>query len=1207
MYLIKFLRLFLVLMVGVFFLVGSGGGGGSSAEPETSIMLKGVVLNNSMNGATVKILSLDNSELKKVTTDSNGSYSLEFNSSKIAKGFIVETTGGTINGKNFDGTLRAFYSKDDELKKANVTLLTTLVVKMLTDKNSMDDFSIDKRNGVVNKLTDVGMVKKSDWFKLNPSFVNAEHLSDLVKEIGVDAWLTGISDDLNDLQLERVYMKGFPKANGGVVSVEIGDNHKITTFEGATNVKKLKIIPYKESNSSNYSYKLDNALDGMTLSSDGEFKYEVPVGVDIGEKAVEITVTNKDTLTSRKISLTIVTLDSEVVVSGIVGADGGRLTNNWEDTILTIPVGAVDGDSEFKVLRSLNSDGSAIYRTVSSLLLKKVLNLKTPAHINTHRKSGEDENLEKLNFNHTQKREGKDGWRKWKTWYADYVQLQTPDIAIDPINRLKTIRNGEPQAVGVDVHLHKEAAKLHSLCGSEVEFDSTCKDKTPVLFVHGFATGLSTPFSKTGSGFGGGSGTWGQLPELISQEGYAVFEFTWKTNARFKDVADNLADAIRKIQNKSGKKVHIIAHSFGGLLSRTYIQNLAPNEPYANNVQSLLTLSTPHSGIFDEPGTYHGVEFQKGQDSISFEGCMQSSCHQAGEATIKIWRYLTLDLSEYLGINKHKGELPALLAKDVIRNGFPVNTRVLMGLTIDRGLNGSLVGTSASLMRTRMDGGYMNIGVLSRNVEDYSISPEDYSNSPRDSYEQGDQLISYAGQRFIPSLANTVTSDLPVYQSGSIEISEKILGAPHGALPNGKVLVEYAFQDDGTRMDFEGYRHSNNNLGQGAGGVTLKGDVGIAYVQNSKNLPDTDKPHEALTEIKSWLSSQSSDEAQGKKITLKFHVVDAESGDSLSDAGINVAINGVNMEYKKTGSDGRVSIELPFKKNSKYSVAVVINGYHTEEFDLGYRTGESIETSSIEYPRIELQSDVFGRGSLSGTVIDSVTGYIIDDVKVSIERNGIVREVQTDVSGEYNFNDLVRGVYTLTIVKNGYYDSTFKFTVKPDINNIGSMNMRKKLSNEKMSIRLTWGLNPRDLDSHLLKYDSSYNELYHLYFGDKNDLTSGDNLDLDDITSYGPETTTIQAVDSSSSYAFWVYQYAGSGSISSTSNAKVEVNYGGHSTIPIQSAPTSGTGRWWKVFDIINGEVIPCQTGCIRGDSLGKPQRKPTINSIPSISLPPKE
>ena len=153
--------------------------------------------------------------------------------------------------------------------------------------------------------------------------------------------------------------------------------------------------------------------------------------------------------------------------------------------------------------------------------------------------------------------------------------------------------------------------------------------------------------------------------------------------------------------------------------------------------------------------------------------------------------------------------------------------------------------------------------------------------------------------------------------------------------------------------------------------------------------------------------------------------------------------------------------------------------------------------------------------------------------------------------------------------------------MQPNQTNNGAGSMRKILTNEKMSIRLSWDENPRDLDSHLVKYNSSGNQIYHIYYSHKRDSNSGDNLDRDDTDSYGPETITIEEVDSSSRYIFSVYHYSGTGSISSTSNAKVEINYGGHPAIPIQNSPTSGTGSWWKVFEIVNGEVIPCRTDCL--------------------------
>lgn len=57
----------------------------------------------------------------------------------------------------------------------------------------------------------------------------------------------------------------------------------------------------------------------------------------------------------------------------------------------------------------------------------------------------------------------------------------------------------------------------------------------------------------------------------------------------------------------------------------------------------------------------------------------------------------------------------------------------------------------------------------------------------------------------------------------------------------------------------------------------------------------------------------------------------------------------------------------------------------------------------------------------------------------------------------------------------------------------------------------------------LVKYNANGSQQYHIYFGDQTDSTTGDNLDLDDTTSYGPETTTIQSVEASARYVFAVY------------------------------------------------------------------------------------
>jgi uncharacterized protein YfaP (DUF2135 family) len=73
---------------------------------------------------------------------------------------------------------------------------------------------------------------------------------------------------------------------------------------------------------------------------------------------------------------------------------------------------------------------------------------------------------------------------------------------------------------------------------------------------------------------------------------------------------------------------------------------------------------------------------------------------------------------------------------------------------------------------------------------------------------------------------------------------------------------------------------------------------------------------------------------------------------------------------------------------------------------------------------------------------------------------------------------------------------------------------------------LYWGELPSDLDSHLVGPDVS-GEKFHIYYSNmsyySNDVKMAD-LDLDDVSSYGPETTTIYS-PTDGMYAFYVHNY----------------------------------------------------------------------------------
>ena len=118
----------------------------------------------------------------------------------------------------------------------------------------------------------------------------------------------------------------------------------------------------------------------------------------------------------------------------------------------------------------------------------------------------------------------------------------------------------------------------------------------------------------------------------------------------------------------------------------------------------------------------------------------------------------------------------------------------------------------------------------------------------------------------------------------------------------------------------------------------------------------------------------------------------------------------------------------------------------------------------------------------------------------------------------------------------------------------------------KMRIQLTWGQNPSDLDSHL--WDIFGN---HIYYAAKTAI-SGAWLDLDDVTSYGPENIRIEYFNQPDgntydTYLYAVYLYYGS---DSTETVTVKVFLEGN-TVPTKVYTKAGfanANRWWQVFSI---------------------------------------
>jgi len=302
----------------------------------------------------------------------------------------------------------------------------------------------------------------------------------------------------------------------------------------------------------------------------------------------------------------------------------------------------------------------------------------------------------------------------------------------------------------------------------------------PVLFVHGF--GLAT-FTAT---LGGGSGTWANFPSLVQSSGplggkrFIPFEFRWTTDSRFIDVAPDLAQAINYIYSLTGKPVHIVAHSFGGLLVRTLLQghgfnmSTSATATVSSRVASLVTLGTPHSGIRPaqsvlpaDSSTIPPTPSQNlpaGQDALSFDFCDQLSCHLMGEEIfVSPEGDYAKAMKRLYKLGSQPGQHASVLANSL--SALP-NIKVVVGIGLTSHRNGPL------------------------------------------GWDNGDYLISYEGQRLQPPAINQTQTPLLLKDAtigGATRVWEVILGTRRDVLPGE--LLSAAELAQTTRKS--GYFHSS--------------------------------------------------------------------------------------------------------------------------------------------------------------------------------------------------------------------------------------------------------------------------------------------------------------------------------------------------------------------------------------------------------------
>jgi pimeloyl-ACP methyl ester carboxylesterase len=105
--------------------------------------------------------------------------------------------------------------------------------------------------------------------------------------------------------------------------------------------------------------------------------------------------------------------------------------------------------------------------------------------------------------------------------------------------------------------------------------------RIPVLLVHGA---------------GGTAADWKAFVPLLDTTRYQILLYSYPSGIRLEDLARILARSIERLHARySFERLHIVAHSMGGLVSRSCLLHLTKNGP-VSYLDRFVTLSTPWSG-----------------------------------------------------------------------------------------------------------------------------------------------------------------------------------------------------------------------------------------------------------------------------------------------------------------------------------------------------------------------------------------------------------------------------------------------------------------------------------------------------------------------------------------------------------------------------------------------------------------------------------
>ena len=373
-----------------------------------------------------------------------------------------------------------------------------------------------------------------------------------------------------------------------------------------------------------------------------------------------------------------------------------------------------------------------------------------------------------------------------------------------------------------------------------------------------------------------------------------------------------------------------------------------------------------------------------------------------------------------------------------------------------------------------------------------------------------------------------------------------------------------------------------SNLSEGDYELKIEKDGYLTYLDKDF----TEDKVKDISQLKIYLDKD------GTRATLKGKIYELDTdNDASNNRPLDLALVELKKVHSSTVSDNSFTTDADGAYEFKdllpglYKMKISKVGYKPIDCEIVVHEGDT----TIQNYRLEVAPrDLAGNGYATGHVYDALSGRPIEGgLKLSVVQgynatNGsVIKTVDLANDGSYKLY-LPAGGYTVLVKdpRTGddkkYYSGQFNIKVlgsKTIINQNGTVT--PILSGDEVRIVLQWGATPRDLDSHL-NGPTPDGKRFHTYYSNKRyEYSTSDNsvkyadLDVDDTSSYGPETTTIYK-RVGGKYKFSVHDYTNRGRSESMaladSGAYVTIYKADFAEPKVFNVPYEA-GTVWDVFE----------------------------------------